>query len=62
MRVVTKEEEKMSELIRTIWYKNWENVWMVAECEATNKNLEWVRTNLAQNGVCEIFTTTPIHK
>lgn len=46
-------------MIQTIWYKNWMNEWVIADCPPTKQNLQWVRKNLAQNGVCEIFTNNP---
>ena len=42
--------------MKTIWYKNWQNNWVKSNLKPTNKNLEYVRKNLALNGQCEIFT------
>ncbi len=41
--------------MKSIYYKNYLNEWVRSSLVPSNKNLEWVRRNLAQNGVCEIF-------
>jgi hypothetical protein len=42
--------------MKTIWYKDWQDVWTRSVLKATMRNLEFVRKNLALNGQCGIFT------
>jgi hypothetical protein len=48
--------------MKKIWYKNWQDVWVSSPLKANRANLEFVRKNLAQNGVCEIFNKGSIVK